>query len=60
MSGNTLQIVQYLIEKGADIEAKDKHQETPYIKASKQRHNEITQYLVERGVKTDKPHNTSP
>ena len=44
----SLQIVQYLIEKGADIEAQNQYQYTPLHIACLKGHLEIVQYLIEK------------
>ena len=45
-----LPIVRYLIEIGANIEAKDKYDKTPLHYACTTRHAPIIQYLVEKGA----------
>ena len=46
-------IVQYLIEKGANIEAKDKNQHTPLYVASEEGYLPTVQYLIERGANVE-------
>lgn len=48
-----LEIVKYLLEKGADIEAKDKNGMSPLILASKNGNLEIVKYLFEKGVNVE-------
>ena len=48
-----IHIVQFLIEKGADIEAKDKNQNTPLYFASSKGHDPVVQYLIDHGAKID-------
>ena len=45
-----LQIVQYLIEKGSNIEAKDKNDETPLHIACFVGNLSVVQYLIEKGA----------
>ena len=45
-----LSIVQYLIEKGANIEAKDKYQQTPLHIACQNNNLPVVQYLIEKGA----------
>ena len=52
--GGHLPIVQYLIENGADLEAKDKEQQTPLQLASKYDHTDIVKYLTSNDWVHDK------
>ena len=45
-----LDIVKCLIEKGADVNAKDEDEETALHLASEEGHLEIVQYLIEKGA----------
>ena len=45
---DNLPIVQYLIEKSANIEAKDNYQETPLHRASVNDNTDIVEYLVSK------------
>ena len=45
-----LEIVQYLIEKGASIEAKDEDQKTPLHIASIWGQTDVVKYLVSKGA----------
>ncbi|KAK5635619.1 hypothetical protein RRF57_011331 [Xylaria bambusicola] len=44
------EIVQLLVEKGADIESKDSIGRTPLLWAAEEGHQEIVQLLVEKGA----------
>lgn len=52
-AGDSLEIVKYLVEKGADVNAEDKFQETPFDIASDYKNQEIANYLVEIGLNVD-------
>ena len=43
-------VVQYLLEKGANIEAKDKDQETPLHTASEWCRADVAKYLLSKGA----------
>ncbi len=45
-----LEIVPYLIEKGADVNVKDRWQQTPLHLASEKGHLEVVQCLTEKGA----------
>ena len=45
-----LPIVKYLIEKGANIEAKDEYQKTPLHMASNYGKTDVVKYLVSKGA----------
>ena len=44
-----LQVAQYLIEKGTNIEAKNEYQKTPLHFECEKGHLPIVQYLIEKG-----------
>ena len=48
-----LDVVQYLVEQGANKEATDDCNKTPLFVAAKGGHLEVVQYLVEQGVNKD-------
>ena len=49
-NGGHLQIVEYLISKGANIEAKDKNKKTPLHYACYKGHLQIVEYLISKGA----------
>ena len=49
LRGN-LQVVQYLVEKGANIEAKDWDKNTPLHLASYRGNTDVVKYLVSKGA----------
>ena len=51
---DNLPIVQHLIEKGANLESKDKFERTPIQIAADQRHRKIVNYLFFKGAKYKK------
>ena len=48
--GDDLEIVKYLLENGADINAKDNYGTTALMKASSNGQLEIVQFLIENGA----------
>ena len=46
-----LDIVQYLVDKGADVNAKDKDGRTPMMTAKKKRHKNVVEFLKQHGAK---------
>ena len=49
-SNGSLSVVQYLIEKGANIEARDKDQKTPLHFASNEGKTDVVKYLISKGA----------
>ncbi|MFC1563373.1 ankyrin repeat domain-containing protein [candidate division KSB1 bacterium] len=45
-----LEIVRYLVEKGANIEAKERYQMTPLFWAINRKHSDIAEYLIGKGA----------
>ena len=50
-------VVQYLIEKGANIEAKDQRERTPLHEACQKGNLSIVQYLIEKGANIEAKEN---
>ena len=48
-----LSIIEYLISKGANIEAKDKYERTPLHYACQEGHIEIVEYLISKGANAE-------
>merc|ERR1711988_543390 len=49
-NGGHLEVVKYLVEKGADVHARDSLHDSTLMVACKVGHLELTKYLVEKGV----------
>ncbi|OUM65003.1 hypothetical protein PIROE2DRAFT_60299 [Piromyces sp. E2] len=47
-------IIKYLIDNGADVNKKNKHGDTPLIKAIRTWKNDIVKYLIENGADVNK------
>ena len=45
-----VEVAQFLVDRGADMAARDKHRSTPLHLASERGHMELAQFLVERGA----------
>lgn len=49
--GGQYDVVKYLLEHGADVNAKDNNDRTPLMDAAQEGHLEVVKYLVEHGAK---------
>ena len=52
-SGGYLDMVQFLVEEGVDIDPRNDLNETPLFQASSNGHSDISKYLIDRGADTN-------